>query len=118
MLMEQQSLVESGIHDVDFRRAHVMTNHARRRQQRFALSWTAIAAAMTWGKRVRQAEGRVRFHLGKRGVQRARAKGIRVEQWIKTTVVMGQDRGIITVGKYEHPKHSHRKPRCQGRRRR
>ena len=92
----------------------LLTPHARRRTRRFGLSLEAIEAAMAWGRKTRQAHGRVRYHLGDRSVRRARTLGVRLERWTGVMVVEAADGAIITVGRYSHPKPILRKPRCQG----
>ncbi|MFH1532955.1 MAG: hypothetical protein ABIK09_19700 [Pseudomonadota bacterium] len=80
------------------------TDHARIRSQQRAVKQAAILAAMDWGDVYRQDLGRTAYYLGDRCVQRARTRGVRVDMFRWTLVVLGPDHALITVGRFASPR--------------
>ena len=71
--------------------------HARRRQEQRGITPVAIDAALRWGRRERQLDGREAFHLGRRSVRQARSAGADVGSFENVAVVVASDGVIVTV---------------------
>ena len=80
------------------------TDHARIRSQQRAISKNAIYATMDWGDIYRQEKGRTAYYLGDRCVERARTRGVQVDMFRGTLVVLGPDHALVTVGRFESPR--------------
>lgn len=74
------------------------SDHARSRRAQRAIADDHIEIVMNWGADVRQREGRVAYHLGKREALRARAEGVDVPRGaVGVAVVIARDGTFVTA---------------------
>lgn len=75
-----------------------LTHHARTRCAQRAIPEELIEIVIAWGVEVRQPEGRVAYHLGRREASRARSHGFEVpEDATDIAVVVARDGSILTA---------------------
>ena len=80
-----------------------LSPHARQRANARSISAEAIDAALRWGRRC-WSHGDQIWRLDRRCVQRAAAKGVRVDAHEGVTVVQAPDGSIITVYRNRDPR--------------
>ncbi|GDX83911.1 hypothetical protein LBMAG42_57220 [Deltaproteobacteria bacterium] len=74
------------------------SHHADERASQRAIPRFDVELALTWGKRIRQFDGRTAYHLGRREADEAREQGAFVPQGaIGVAVVIADDETVITV---------------------
>ncbi|MCB9540787.1 MAG: hypothetical protein H6704_31585 [Myxococcales bacterium] len=75
-----------------------LTRHAARRTAQRRIRPQHIELTLEWGREIRQADGRVAYHLGYREAAWARSKGVLVsERAVGVTVVVARDGAVLTV---------------------
>jgi hypothetical protein len=76
--------------------AYRTTNHAERRVRQRGIQGCAIEAALTYGRRIRR-PGAVVHVIGRKEVERWRARGVNLSDYVNLQVVCATDGAIITV---------------------
>ena len=72
--------------------------HATLRRAQRRVSGSHIAVALDWGTPIRQPDGRVAYHLGRRDVARAVAAGVAVPPGAAgVSVIEARDGTVVTV---------------------
>ena len=75
----------------------VLSVHANRRCQQRAIPSESLRAALDWGDVFYVRERRMAFFLGRRATARAARRGICVEPYTNTLVIVGDDGTVITA---------------------
>jgi hypothetical protein len=95
--------MESGWHTLCFdrRTEAVMPNfspHAHRRSAQRSVPAEHIELALAWGCPIRQTDGRIAWHLGRREADDARDTGVSIpDRAIGVAVVLAADGTVVTV---------------------
>ena len=77
-----------------------LSPHALRRGAQRRVSADEIELAKAWGKPIRQRDGRVAFHLGRREAASATAMGATIpERALGVAVVVAEDGCVVTVSR-------------------
>jgi len=72
--------------------------HARQRRAQRAIADDHIDLALDWGRPIRQRDGRVAWHLGRKEVRRAQSHGIRVPERARgVALVVAADGTVVTA---------------------
>lgn len=81
------------------------SRHADQRRAQRSVPDDHIELALLWGRPIRQREGRVAFHLGRREAEAARRAGAEIpERAVGVAVVQATDATLITVVR-SHDRH-------------
>lgn len=81
-----------------------LSHHARVRQAQRAISEEAIYAALDYGRRQKQRDGRTAWYIGHKQVAQAKRKRVDISDYQGTLVVQSSDGMIVTVVKTQNPR--------------
>lgn len=79
-----------------------LTHHAKRRKDQRGISGDAILAALAWGRKYQQPQGRIAYHLDSKSAMSSSLSKEEIVEYKNVAVVEGKDGAIITV--YRSPK--------------